>query len=71
MKNYATKLHQNHAFMVYMKYEYLLHCLNGETFHDSDYVGIEDKIKLLKEILHIFDIIAPGYTIIRGVHSVL
>lgn len=66
MKKYASKLHANHAFMVHIKYNYLLQCLNGDTFHNSDYVDIEMKIKWLEELMEIFDIISPGYTCVRG-----
>lgn len=66
IKKYAAKLHPNHAFIIYMKYSYLLLCLSGDTFDNSDYAGVEMKIEWLDELLQVFDIVAPGFTCVRG-----
>lgn len=65
LRKYESVFHYNHAFMVFLKY-HSLKMFNEETFHISDLETVNKKIIRLYEILKVFDIIAPGYTLLRG-----
>ena len=65
LQKYESVFHYNHAFMVFLKL-HSLRMLNDETFPVFDVETIEKKIVRLHEILNVFEVIAPGCTLLRG-----
>lgn len=65
LMKYEPVFHFNHSFIVFLKY-YSLMSLNAGTFQISDHDSINKKIIRLYEILTVFNIISPGYTVLRG-----
>lgn len=66
LDKYESMFHFNHSFTVYLKYSWLSLSLSGDTFQSCDAENIDQKIIRLYEILHVFDKISPGFTLLRG-----
>lgn len=66
LNKYEPIFHSNHSFIVYLKYCWLSSSLGGDRFQSCYTENIDLKIIKLYEILRVFNIISPGFTLLRG-----